>query len=74
MFAGANAFGAMGGTVGPVTFDGAGFGNAAAPIAVPSPNHSDLDAKIAETRDAAACIDSTISTLLVRARCMLRHT
>jgi hypothetical protein len=66
-----NGFGA--GAVAPVAFNGAVFGNAASPIAAPFPmaslarNRSDLDAKIAETQEAASCIDTTISTLLVSA-------
>ena len=38
------------------------------------PNRSDLEAKIAENQEAAACIDATISALLVCARCMLLRT
>ena len=78
--AAASTFGAPGqqsgfgaGAVAPVTFNGASFGNAAAPITAPFPmallarNRSDLDANIAETQEAASCIDTTISTLLVSA-------
>jgi hypothetical protein len=49
---------------------------ATAPSLMPPlpPNLRDLDAKIAETQEAAACIDATISALLVCARCMLLRT
>jgi hypothetical protein len=50
------------------------FGASTGGSALPSPaaplarNRSDLDAKIAETRQAVACTDAAISALLVRAR------
>jgi hypothetical protein len=66
LHAAAPAFAAFGASTGGGTA-------APSPMAPHARNHSDLDAKIAETPQAAACIDSTISTLLVRARCMMLH-
>jgi hypothetical protein len=57
----------------------AAFAASTGGTALPSPsapldrNHSNLDAKIAETRQAVACTDATISALLVRARCALEN-
>ena len=56
---------------------GASAGGGAAvhsPMPTLACNRSNLDAKIAEIQEAAACIDTTIGTLLVRARCMLLCT
>ena len=55
----------------PVWNTGTAGAAATAPVAAPVANGSGLDEKIAEAREAMACIDATMRTVLVSAHAML---